>query len=384
MTATRACSLLAALLLSLATLGARCGPAATFTVLGPLPEYDITSSYAQTFTQAGALSYDGGVVAGTGLIHVPDTINPITTTTVPFRYRHGVIDELQSPYSFVVPVSWMSMSPTGAKIFVSWGVHPTGFYTWQGSSLTFTDLAPQISWLYGISATTLDASTMLGNAAFGGSTFPSHPFLYAHGVVTQLVDPTGAHQLWGGIAMSADGTLVTGYTRSNETYLLDTTSNSIAFLGGLDPSSPNPSLPSAMTPDGGVIVGTAGIGFFGSEPYRWKDGQMVGLGTPAGATAFIGATGVSADGNVVVGGAVYHYNVYTPEEDAFIWDPTNGMRRLSDALTAQGVDLTGWTLESANAVSALGDKILGTAIDSKGNSYAFLAELPRSLPHPTP
>lgn len=381
MSATRACSLLAALLLCLATLGARCGPAATFTVLGPLPEYDVTSSYPQTFTAAGALSWNGRVVAGDGLIHVPGTTNPITLEDVPFRYRHGVLEEL--PNAAQRHLSVTAMTPDGRKIFLRGGSSLTGFWTWEGSSLTFTDLAPQVSVLNGIADTALDGSILLGDAAFSGIT-PSHPFLYEDGVVTQLVDPTGTHQLWGGTAISADGTLVTGYTRSNETYLLDTSSDSIVFLGGLDPSSPTPSLPSAMTPDGRVIVGTAGIGLLGFEPYRWKDGQMVGLGTPAGATAFIGATGVSADGNVVVGGAVYGYNVFSHEEDAFVWDPTNGMRRLSDALTAQGVDLTGWTLESANAVSALGDKILGTAIDSKGNSYAFLAELPRSLPHEAP
>lgn len=75
----------------------------------------------------------------------------------------------------------------------------------------------------------------------------------------------------------------------------------------------------------------------------------------------------------------------SPDRDAaFVWDAQNGLRRLSDTLEAQGRDLTGWTLSSANAISALGDRILGTAMDANGNSYAFPAELPRSLPRAAP
>lgn len=381
MSASRLRSLIILLLFAVAGLGARCGPAATFTVLGPLPQYDITSSTPESFTIGGALSRDGQIVAGRGRIHVPGTVNPIELIDVPFRYRNGALQTLDSPFSFHPSVSWVNMSPNGRKIFVSWGVSLTGFYTWEGSSLTFTDLAPQISSLYGIAASTPDGSILLGNAAFSG-TFPTHPFLYQAGVVTQLVDPTGNHVLYGGIAMSADGTLVTGYTQRNESYLLDTTTGSFTLLGALDPTNVYGTLPAAMTPDGSVIVGTAGVGTFGFEPYRWEGGQMVGLGTLPGATAVVGATDVSADGNVVVGGAIY--NDLFNEDDAFVWDPTNGMRKLSDALTAQGVDLTGWKLESANAVSAGGQTILGTAIDAKGNRYAFLAELARTPAPATP
>lgn len=379
MSASRCRSLTILLLFAVASLGARCGPASTFTVLGPLPEFDIITSLPETFTRAGALSDNGRVVAGVGLVHVPGTVNPIELAEVPFRYRHGVLEELPGALSLGLGVT--SMTGNGRKIFLTGGGSLTGFWTWEGSSLTFTDLAPQISNLWNISDTTPDGAVMVGQADFGSS-LSTRGYRYAGGVVTQLVDPTATHVLYGATAVTADGILVAGFTQSNETFLLDTSSGSIAFLGGLDPAALFPSIPSAMTPDGSVIVGTAGVGTLGFEPYRWEGGQMVGLGTLPGATAIIAATGVSADGNVVVGGAIY--GSYYKEDDAFVWDPTNGMRKLSDALTAQGVDLTGWKLESANAVSAGGQTILGTAIDAQGNRYAFLAELARTPAPSTP
>lgn len=165
MPATRACSLLAALVLSLATLAARCGPAASFTVLGPLPEYDLTSPSPQIFTSPRALSANGHVVAGNGLIHVPGTTNPITTTYVPFRYRQGVLGEL--PDAAQRSLSVTNMTPDGRKILLGGGGSLTGFWTWEGGSLTFTDLAPQLSVLGRIADTTWDGAVMVGQAEFG-------------------------------------------------------------------------------------------------------------------------------------------------------------------------------------------------------------------------
>ena len=79
---------------------------------------------------------------------------------------------------------------------------------------------------------------------------------------------------------------------------------------------------------------------------------------------------VSADGSVVVGQAEG-----PDDREAFIWDQTHGMRSLEEVLTSQGVDLTGWRLTAARAISADGRTIVGDGF-GPGGVNAWLAVLP--------
>lgn len=129
---------------------------------------------------------------------------------------------------------------------------------------------------------------------------------------------------------------------------------------------------SAVSADGSVIVGGA-TSAAGTEAFRWTSGGgMVGLGDlegtdPEEEVFASGASGVSADGSVIVG------NSRVGEETvAFIWDPVHGMRDLRDVLVNDyGLDLTGWTLDEATGISADGNVIVGN-----GNGGAWLAVLP--------
>ena len=190
--------------------------------------------------------------------------------------------------------------------------------------------------------------------------------------MSQLVDPTGTEVLFGADAISEDGRLVSGFTQANEGFLLDTLTSTIRFLGALDPSAGFRSLPFAMTPDASVIVGAAQTAS-SFEAFRWENGQIESLGLLPGAeTDATFGVDVTADGSVVVG-------TTTPlvdAADAFVWDATNGMRMLSDVLEAGGVDLTGWHLAIAGAISRDGRTILGDALDADGNRFAFVAGIP--------
>jgi hypothetical protein len=91
------------------------------------------------------------------------------------------------------------------------------------------------------------------------------------------------------------------------------------------------------------------------------------------------ALDVSAVGYRVVGFA----GPPGPASVATVWDPTNGMRRVEDILTAEGIDLTGWTLSEANAISDNGRIIVGRGINPQGQKEAWLAVLPGTSPDPS-
>jgi probable HAF family extracellular repeat protein len=75
---------------------------------------------------------------------------------------------------------------------------------------------------------------------------------------------------------------------------------------------------------------------------------MLGLGALPGGGFSSRASGVSADGSIIVG-------LSTTGEDgfgrAFIWDQVNGIRSLSEMLIAQGDDPTGWRLILVGGIS---------------------------------
>ena len=208
---------------------------------------------------------------------------------------------------------------------------------------------------------------------------------------------------WGA---SYNGTVVVGYAWQNVIGYLPcrwTASGAIYSLGELSGGS---SFGKALgcSADGSVIVGTASSSL-GTEAFRWTDANgMVGLGDLSGSLFASRAWAVSADGSVIVGegtstasgqnGEAFRWTQATgmvPLGDlpggavdsaaydcsgdgaiivgsgfgtsgtrAMIWDANNGMRDLSTVLTGEyGIDLTGWKLYEARAISDDGKVIAG-------------------------
>ena len=181
---------------------------------------------------------------------------------------------------------------------------------------------------------------------------------------------------------SADGAVVVG--ASDGAIWIEafrwTAAGGMQGLGYISGGGDNPaSRAQGVSADGSVVVGYS-IGASGYEPFRWTaGGGMVGLGRLSGFPSSL-ATGVSADGSVIVG-----YSINASGIEAFVWTQASGMRRLHDVLTAQGIDLAGWTLLSAQAVSDDGTVIVGTGLDPQGLEEAFRAVLPRlALLNPAP
>jgi len=133
---------------------------------------------------------------------------------------------------------------------------------------------------------------------------------------------------------------------------------------------------SAMTPDASFVVGD----FEWTEAYRWNVAaeQEQLLGFVDFGTTDLGshAADISDSGRVIVGYASGHPpEVQTP----FLWRAKTGMLDLRALLVANGIDLTGWQLNSATAVSADGTFILGNGINPSGDPEAWLAEVPASV-----
>ena len=98
---------------------------------------------------------------------------------------------------------------------------------------------------------------------------------------------------------------------------------------------------------------------------------MVGLGDLPGDFFDSFALGVSGDGSVVVGRG------RAASTRAFIWDATNGMQDLNLVLETQyDLNLTGWTLHQAWAISDDGLTIVGWGINPDGKQEAWITTLP--------
>ena len=139
-------------------------------------------------------------------------------------------------------------------------------------------------------------------------------------------------------------------------------------LGDLPGGDVN-SIAYAVSDDGSTIVGV-GSGTFDQHPVMWRDGQITDLGVqPAGSVAGE-AFDVSADGSVVVGVS------YTDMGDqAFVWTEAFGMRTVADLLTDYGMDMEGWTLTRARAVSADGMWIAGEGFAPDGHQQGWIASI---------
>lgn len=120
-----------------------------------------------------------------------------------------------------------------------------------------------------------------------------------------------------------------------------------------------------ISPDGRWIVGEA-HSHLGQRAVLWEDSaaiQDLGPGI---------AYDVSASGTLVVGS--------TTEGEAFIWDRQEGMRNLKEVFENHyGLDLTGWKLVRASALSDDGTTIAGDGFNPQGDYEGWIVKL-RQIP----
>lgn len=224
---------------------------------------------------------------------------------------------------------------------------------------------------YGVSA---DGSVVVGERA-SGSDYEAFRWTEVGGMVGLGFLPGNPPELspfsyaWGA---SADGSVVVGGSSSGLSRIEAfrwTQAGGTVGLGDLPGGSFN-SGARAVSADGSVVVGY-GRSDSGPEAFRWTEARgMVGLGDLPGGSFESYGWDVSADGSVVVG-----WGTTDIGSEAFIWDAEHGMRNLKDVLTTGGLDLTGWTLAQAWGISADGFTIVGFGINPAGQTEAWRATL---------
>lgn len=174
--------------------------------------------------------------------------------------------------------------------------------------------------------------------------------------------------------VSADGMVVVGWASSEngrEAFRW-TASEGIIGMGDL-PGGSFDSWATGVSADGSVIVGLALNP--GPTSFRWtEDTGMVDLGRPPGGNGSH-AWGVSADGSVVVGDAGVSGDLVPA-----IWDESHGMRNLVEVLVELGLgpSMEGWDLEQATAISADGLTVVGWGYGPDGGEEAWVAYLGES------
>jgi uncharacterized membrane protein len=271
-----------------------------------------------------------------------------------------------------------AMCPTGC----TFGGANAGRWTPGGGWTDLGDFAggAQLSTANGISA---DGSILAG---WGTSAAGSEAFRWISGDPNGLVslgDLAGGGSDSFGQAISADGSVVVGQGASAsgiEAFRwVSGDPNGMVGLGDLAGGG-FASSARGISPDGTVMVGF-GTSASGQEAFRLELGDpngMMGLGDLPGGAFWSRAEDVSGDGSIVVGVAGTGANPDTTiaDQEAFIWDEAHGMRLLEDVLVGLGLDLTGWELNQATAISDDGLRIVGFGSSPLGSSEAFLAELP--------
>jgi probable HAF family extracellular repeat protein len=174
--------------------------------------------------------------------------------------------------------------------------------------------------------------------------------------------------------ISADGQVVVGH-RSSGGGVRWTPTGGLQDLGTFGGGSLGGAagISEATSEDGSVVVGQARDTSEFWKAFRWTQASgLQDLGTLGGPIA--AAFDVSSDGSVVVGKSLT--SSISTSERAFRWTTTMQLQDLQQALQAADVSaVSNWKLQAATGVSADGTVIVGWGRNPSGQQEAFRAVL---------
>lgn len=340
---------------------------ASFEALGDLPGGD-------AFSAALGVSSDGSTIVGMSKSSASGT----RTEAFVWTRAHG-LEALGDLPGGVFTSAAGAVSGNGSVIVgISESESGTEAFRWtRGSGLVGLGDLPGGQSNSGARGISDDGSVVVGstNVAAG---FGAFRWTATNGM--QLV---GGGDLAGGAfngsaqSASTDGSIIygSGAISSGAATFRWTTSSGFTIVGELAGGAVF-SEPLGASPDGRFCVGrssSSASGANGFEAFRYDavTRQTIGLGDLAGGIFSSIAQDVSADGSIVVGSATTDRG-----EEAFMWDGLHGMRLLADVATEYGLHLEGWTLISANGISADGRVIVGGGINPQGHNEAWMIVIP--------
>lgn len=216
-----------------------------------------------------------------------------------------------------------------------------------------------------------DGSTLVGYDRLSGSGFDRAIRWTQQGGAMSLGEIPGSPVIRATDA-SYDGSTIVGWSEAPERAYKWMPSTGYVGLGVLTGYSS--SRATAVSTDGNTIVGVCSSGEF--QAFRWTPtGGMKTLGIIPGGFAYSYAYDVSGDGSIVVGTAQVNANIQS--RTAFVFLPGAGMKNLESMLQSElGLDLMGWHLKNAYAISADGTTVVGDAVNQNGIRGAYRAVIP--------
>ena len=239
---------------------------------------------------------------------------------------------------------------------VGLGSYPDGWFGWY-------DLAN------GVSA---DGSVIVGRV--DGYTNQAFRWTQSSGIVG-LGDLAGGSFDSSATDVSADGSVIVGYGNSVNGSEAFRWTQETGMVGlGTVPSGGSVGYSLNISADSTVIVGYD-HNANRTEAFRWtQETGIVGLGTLGSSEINYGEIDIdtSADGSIIIGSS---------NGQAFRWTQETGMVSLKETLIGEGLDVSGWTLYSANAISADGFTIVGRGINPSGQYEEWVANL-EPIPEP--
>ncbi|MBB5349860.1 putative HAF family extracellular repeat protein [Haloferula luteola] len=174
--------------------------------------------------------------------------------------------------------------------------------------------------------------------------------------------------------VSGDGSIVVGNTSSQNGTLAFkwTSAGGMVALGDVDGGGMGSSA-NAISADGSTIVGL-GTTSAGTVGLIFTDEGPVSIGDLAGGSTNSSLNDVNADGTIAVG-----YGVSANGREAAVWDETHGLQSLRTLLEGAGMTLPSWFFYEATGISDDGDTIVGQSIDGAGVSRGWVVSGIKSL-----
>ncbi len=322
-------------------------------------EFSDLGTLGGTYSYASAVSADGAVVVGNSNISG-------NSQSHAFRWANGTMADLGTLGGSYSNAS--NVSADGTVIVGQSSISGNSeYHAFRWANGTMADLGTLGGTYSYASAVSADGAVVVGNSNISGNS-QSHAFRWANGTMADLGTLGGSFS--GARDVSADGTVIVGQSSisgNSEYHAFRWVGGLMSDLGTLGGTNSNAR---AVSADGAVVVGNSNTnGNAEYHAFRWANGTMADLGTLGG--TYSNASAVSADGAVVVGSSAIGGN---SQSHAFRWAEITGMERVADWVVNEGGAVpTGYMLDQATGVSADGTVIIGYG-SANGNQTAWLAK----------